>query len=276
MRDASEYRYSAGERRVTVRASAPMEDITNLAKAADKYLEQFELFLGTNDVRASSPTRTGKGAEVITVSAQLPDGRQRTALLRFPNGPLIELSLTASLDDAGIDSEFSRLLASAEPTHPDPTRAVAHALTAGSTGAAGPLRLDLTGYTAHVQFALESDDGRQRYQFLRSAEPATIPTRSGLSAPELVQDIGHAIGADGRPVQFERHVPKRFDKSRAPGATMAPSFAKMRGSPGEAVDSVAPDVTGSVQGVELSVHLSGADATPEKARQLLRELENAN
>lgn len=279
MRDASEYRFLAGERRVTVRAAAPSGSATDPTKAGAGYRERCESFLGATAVSVSEPARTANGAEAVTVSATLPDGRLRAALLRFADGPLVELTLTTAPGDTGTEAEFARLLASAKPSAATPTQSVARGLATAAAGAAahpaGSLVLDLTGYVANPDFVLESTDGAERYQFSRSAALEATPTRAGLVAPHLAGDMGSAVGADGRPVRFEVVPPRMFAK-RATRTAPPVLESAVKGASGGPEGTTAAAVTGTVRGVALQVRLSGTGATPEKAEQLLQALRNAN
>ncbi|WP_397568803.1 hypothetical protein [Schlesneria sp. T3-172] len=279
MRDASEYRFLAGERRVTVRAAAPSGAVINLVKAGEDYRDRCELFLNATDTSVSEPARAANGAEVVTVSATLPDGRLKAALLRFGNGPLVELTLTTPHEDSAADAEFDRLLASAKPSHATPAQGVARGLTAADAGTAthpaGPLLLDLSGYTANAEFALETLDGLERYQISRSADHEPVSTKAGLAAPHLAGSTGSGVGSDGRAVQFEMASPRMFAK-RVPKAASLELESTLKGaSVGRAATS-ADAVTGTFRGVPLQIHPTGTAATPEKAEQLLRQLENTN
>jgi hypothetical protein len=279
MRDASEYRFHVGERQLTVRTSAPQGSTTDLVAAGRDYQDRCELFLGATAVSVSAPTRTGNGAETVTVTATLPDGRLRAALLRFVTGPLVELTLTSPNEDPGADAEFARLVASARPSAATPTQAVARGLAAEKTGTtahpAGPLLLDLTGYTARPELALESLDGRERYQFNPLTAPTVTAVRAGLAAPHLAGDVESAVGGDGHAVRYEVVTPRHFAKRAVRTAAPAPQAA-LRGTSDGATGTTGDVVGGSVRGVALQVRLAGTGATPERARQLLQDLQNAN
>jgi hypothetical protein len=278
MRDASEYQFTAGERRVTVRQAVPAESAADLTALATEYVDRCELFLGASYVAPPALGKTPHGADTATLTATLPDGRLRVALLRFAAGPVVELVLASPADDAGADAEFARLLASARPSSATPTEAVARALAAGprATPASpvGPLLLDLpVEYAAHSQFALESVDGRERFQLTRSAADTGV-TRAGLIAPYLASGIGSVVGEDGRTVRFETITPRRYTR-KAVTESLPMEAEVMRGNDKGEDGASGPSVAGTVHGVTLRVLLYGDAATPENAVQLLKDLQAA-
>jgi hypothetical protein len=272
MRDATEYQFVNGDRRLLVRRAEPGADSVDLQTAAREYAQQLEDFLRAADVSVSKVTVTPPGGEAVRVRATLPDGLLRAALLRFPGGPLVELALTTSPYDRAADAEFERVLASARPTLVEPTEVVGLAVAAGPRGSAGypagPLVLDLPDtYTTPPVFALASDDDRERYT-LERAEGGEGGVRNATS-PALTADLSTAVGEDGLPVKFE--VPPT-DRARVFGAAAA--AAPLSATP-ISDDASSAAVRGTVRGAGVRVRFAG-QASAESAKQLIRTLNGSN
>jgi hypothetical protein len=246
--------------------------------------------LNATDVRVSDPLTTAHGATAVTVAAMLPPDNPeadstprvvRSAFLRFPPGPLVELTLHAKADDASAEAEFRRLLESARPAAVAPLQGVAQAIAAGPLGRpdqpAGAVRLDLgPDYRAPTHFLVASMDGAERYVL----EPASVaekgPTREAVVGTLLSPGAADAPDETGRPVRYEAGLRPRLSPGRRP-ATPAVALELLGGeappaptaAPGEAV------VDGSVHGapvrVTVAAPVAGVDPR-EMGEQLLREL----
>ncbi len=296
MRDATEYRFAAGEWRVLVRGTDAGGDGVGmspgvLAGQAAKVLREV---MGARDVRAEDERPTAEGGVAAVVRGVLPaaEGRAgsevRTAFLRFGDGSMAELTLHAPAGDAGAEAEFLRLVDTARPSgRPGAVESVAEALRWGDRGRpgypAGPIALELgPEYHTPSSFTLASDDGRERYQL--QAAPAVAarnlagPTRGGasLDAPFLCESIDETRAEDGRVVRFEApFTPGGGDTTRA---AVRESFAVRGQEADRAVDAAPEDgvVNGQVgqTPVRVRVEADGEAGARSLGEDLLRRLNN--
>jgi hypothetical protein len=263
LRDVSEYQFVAGSRRLVIRQAhtAAGADLPALAR---EYAERCKMFLDAEPVAVDEPSRTARGAEVVRVSAALPEGSLRVALLRFGDGPVVEFALTTTAEDADpAAAELDAVVRSARPAAAPPEAAVARAIAAGDRGSvaypAGPLLVDVPpAYTAPVVFALATADGRQQYTLERAAAAAAGPVRGPTIIPLLSRGVSTATDADGRPVRYEPADPPDDQAAHRGAAGAAP-----------AAD------TGEVRGTAVRVYARGPAASPEAVRRLLAALNAA-
>jgi hypothetical protein len=248
--------------------------------------EQLATFLDATDIRTSPDLVTLGGASAVTVTATLPPDEQaadrtprvvRTAFLRFPGRPLVELTLHALATDTGAEAEFARLLNSVRPAA-DPLDGLAESLAAGPSGQAdhpaGAVRIDLTpDYRATPSFAVASADGSQLFRMERAVADEAA-TRAITPGTLLSAGVGVARSEDGRPVRYETGIRPRRSPPH-PAAAAVPSEA-LRGvapalppGPGETL------VNGSVRGVPVRVRVTagGPDVNAHAlGEEVLREL----
>lgn len=279
--DATEYQFVAGDRRLIVRHAEPDgapadQPISDLPTAARAYAEQCARVLDAN-VAVAPAVRTAHGAEAVPIAAELPNGPWRVALLRFEDGPLVELTLTAGPNDPGVDAEFARLIASARPaTTIAPQTAVARAIAAGPRGSdgypVGPLTLDIPPvYTAPFVFVLAAPDGGERYTVERTpSENETVLRGTVIGPPLALHGVRLAISPDGLPVRYEQPPPRATSGENAPGSSV--SLNVSRG--GTSLPSRGAAV-GAVRGTAVRVYFAGPAASAEVAQQLLEALNTA-
>src|SRR5436305_8911720 len=99
LRDATDYRFAAGPRRLLVRQGEDAEPLPAARHLADQLAD----LLAATDVTVAGPDALPGGGSAATVTAKLPPdpdagGRARaqfTALVKFPGRPLSEITLQA-------------------------------------------------------------------------------------------------------------------------------------------------------------------------------------
>jgi hypothetical protein len=285
LRDATEYQFATPTRRVMVREARVEPAPADLDEAARRYAETLRTLLDATEVTIEPAATTAGGAAVVVITAGVPpatpgaaDQLVRAALLRFGNGPIVELSLTSNRDDTGAEAEFRRLLDSARPAAvPDPIAGVARALSVGSTAGpgqpAGPIRLDLSpAYHASHAFLLASSDDTTRYH-LEAAPPAEAATRSVVTGTILGAGVGVATAEDGRPVRYEAGVRPRLSPGRRPAMAELEAAPVSRGDESSAPGGVV--VEGKVGATPVRVRITavgGSAPTANLGEQLIHAL----
>jgi hypothetical protein len=285
LRDATEYQFATPTRRVMVREARVEPEPADLDEAARRYAETLRTLLDATEVTIEPAATTAGGAAVVVIRADVPpatpgasDQIVRAGLLRFGNGPIVELSLTAARDDAGAEAEFRRLLDSARPAAlPDPISGVARAVTAGSTAGpdqpAGPIRIDLSpDYHASHAFLLASTDDTTRYH-LEAAPPAEAATRSVVTGSILSAGADVATAEDGRTVRYETGVRPRLSPGRRPAAPDQEAAPAVRGGASSAPGVVVVEGKVGVTLVRVRITAArGTAPTAEQGEQLIRAL----
>ena len=268
LRDATDYRFAAGSRRLLVRQS---EADADPLVAARRLGEQLVDLLAATDVTVRGPEAQPEGGSAAVVTVNLPedpeaDGRKRaqfTAYVRFPNEPLTEITLQADRADADAAAEFERLLKSARPAAFAGLERVAVAVAAGSTGQAnhpvGGVRLDLTpDYLGTDRFTVAADGGA-RFAVERAPDATRAVGPAGITL--TTGTVRGATVEGGKPVRYE--LPAASARAATRGVAPAAATAAV--------------VTGDVGGVPLQVTVTapaGADAH-SLGTDLLRELRSA-
>jgi hypothetical protein len=290
LRDATDYQFATATRRLLVRQSPAGPDV-DLAEAARRHAQQLGTVLGATQVQTSPLSTTAHSATVLTITATLPADASaadpnarvvRTAFLRFPNGPLVEITLQAPVTDTAAEAEFQRLLASVRPSSADPLAAVAQSLAAGPAGRVdhpiGAIRIDLTpDYQGPTRFLLSSTDGAESFHLEREAAGEAATRAAGVGTL-LSAGVGVARSEDGKPVRYEAGIrPRLSPQWRAATPPAAESAEVVRGpdgtsavaGPGQAI------VTGSVRGTPVRIRVSARNhdrAPAELGEMLLRDL----
>jgi len=274
LRDATDYRFAAGTRRLLVRQA---ETAGDPLAAARQLADRLPDLLAATDVTVRGPDALPAGGTAAVVTANLPadpeaGGRERvqfTAFARFAGQPLTEVTLQADRADADAAGEFDRLVNSARPTAWAGLERVAVAVAAGPTGRqdhpVGGVRLDLTAdYIGADRFTVAADDGARF-----AVERAAVGTRTAV-APDPVLTTGTVRSAaveGGRTVRYE--LPPT--RPRAAGATAAGVRGVAAGPPAAAV------VAGDVGGIPLNITVTAPPGEDAQAlgSDLLRQLRAA-
>ena len=290
--NTTEYQFATPGRRVLVRG-APADGA--IEAAGQRYKDELETLMGASGVRVEARASTAEGAEAVVVTGVLPGGEGsgkgdsvvRTAFLRFGEGPVVELTLHAPVEDNGADAEFRRLLETARPAgQADAVREVARAIEAGPVGKpghpAGPIELQLTpDYRAPESFTLASAEGDVRYR-LDAATAEVATTQSAFEGTTLGAGVGLARAEDGRAVRYESGVrPRFYSRSGVAGEAVPMDVPVMRGVERQPTPAALGSVVveGSVCGrpVRLSVAApSGGPDAQSLGENLMRAMNQPN
>jgi hypothetical protein len=126
--DVSEYTFTNNNRRVIIRSTQELGSSHgphDLQQVAQDFAAHLQNYLGAQSPQISEVRTRPDKAQYVTVTAQIAEGShpllERAAFILFVNGKAIQLSMSASPEDAPAAAEFDAMVQTARPAPPQTT-----------------------------------------------------------------------------------------------------------------------------------------------------------